>query len=198
MPRAKQRTPELRAEVLRVAVDTVAAEGVAALTARRVAAGAGTSTPAVYELFGDKAGLVREVVFEGFASLRQRFDRLRLGDDPRRDLLRTLHAFRDFARDNPALAQLMFARGFADLDPGPADRAAGEATRRFVVERVRRCIAAGVIRGDDRDVAHALLALAQGLAAQESAGWLGRSRASRDRRWDVAVRAMLDGLATRA
>ena len=29
-----------------------------------------TSTPAVYELFGDKAGLVREVFFEGFRLLR--------------------------------------------------------------------------------------------------------------------------------
>ena len=33
------------------------------------AAGAATSTPAVYELFGDKAGLVRELFFEGFRML---------------------------------------------------------------------------------------------------------------------------------
>jgi hypothetical protein len=39
-----------------------------------------------------------------------------------------------------------------------------------------------------------LLALAQGLAAQESAGWLGSSRESRDRRWELAVAAVLDGL----
>jgi hypothetical protein len=32
-------------------------------------------------------------------------------------------------------------------------------------------------------------------AIQEAAGWLGSSRASMDRRWDLAVRALLAGLA---
>ena len=57
MPRAKLRTPELRNRVLQVAVAMLAADGAGAFTARRVAEQAGTSTPAVYELFGDKAGL---------------------------------------------------------------------------------------------------------------------------------------------
>lgn len=197
MPRPKQRTPELREQVLRAAVDALARGGASGFTARRVAADARTSTPAVYELFGDKAGLVREVFFEGFRALRTRFDRLPDGDDPRRDLERVLHAFRDFVRDNPALAQVMFSHPFADFDPGPAEVQAGDATRTFITDRVRRCVDAGVIAGDERDVAHALLALAQGLAAQESAGWLGTSQRSRNRRWDVALRAMLDGLAPR-
>ena len=76
MPRAKQRTPELRDRVLRVAVALLASEGAAQLTTRRVAEQAETSTPAVYELFGDKAGLVREIFFEGFRMLRRRFDEL--------------------------------------------------------------------------------------------------------------------------
>ena len=70
MPRAKQRTPELRDQVLRAAVAMLADDGVAGFTARRVAEDAATSVPAVYELFGDKAGLVREVFFEGFRQLR--------------------------------------------------------------------------------------------------------------------------------
>ena len=44
MPRAKQRTPELRDRVLDVAVETLAAEGVAGFTTRRVAEQAQTST----------------------------------------------------------------------------------------------------------------------------------------------------------
>jgi hypothetical protein len=36
--------------------------------------------------------------------------------------------------------------------------------------------------------------LAQGLAMQEAAGWLGSSQASVDRRWDLAVHALLVGL----
>jgi AcrR family transcriptional regulator len=194
VPRAKQRTPELRERVLRAAVATLAADGVAGFTARKVAEGAETSVPAVYELFGAKAGLVREVFFEGFRLLRLRFDRLAPSDDPRADLVDAVGAIRAFVRDNPVLAEVMFSRPFADFDPGPAELQAGAATREFVVGRARRAVGEGVLAGRPVDIAHVLLALTQGLAAQEAAGWLGRSTASRKRRWDLAVQAVLDGL----
>ena len=194
MPRAKQRTPQLRDHVLHVAVSTLAAEGVTGFTTRKVAQQAETSTPAVYELFGDKAGLVREVFFEGFRLLRRHFDQLAESGDPRADLVGVIEAFRGFARGNPVLAEVMFSRPFADFDPGPDELRAGSAVREFIVGRVRRCTDAGILGGDDTDIAHVLVALAQGLAAQESAGWLGTSQASRDRRWDLAIRAVLDGL----
>jgi AcrR family transcriptional regulator len=194
VPRAKQRTQELRDHVLHVAVSTLAAEGVTGFTTRKVAQQAETSTPAVYELFGDKAGLVREVFFEGFRLLRRHFDQLAESGDPRADLVGVIEAFRGFARGNPVLAEVMFSRPFADFDPGPDELRAGSAVREFIVGRVRRCTDAGILGGDDTDIAHVLVALAQGLAAQESAGWLGTSQASRDRRWDLAMRAVLDGL----
>jgi AcrR family transcriptional regulator len=76
VPRPKQRTPALREHVLEVALALLAAEGVQGFTARKVASTAGTSTPAVYELFGDKGGLVREVFFHGFELLGARLERL--------------------------------------------------------------------------------------------------------------------------
>src|SRR5215469_2344425 len=194
MPRAKQRTGQLREHIVQVAVAMLAVDGVEGLTARRVAEQAQTSPPAVYELFGDKAGLVREVFFEGFRLLGDRFARLRESDDPRADLLRSVQVLRTFVRDNPVLAQVMFSRPFADFDPGPAEREAGAATREFIVHQVRRCVDAGIIIGDQVDIAHGLLALAQGLAMQEAAGWLGSTRASVNRRWDLAVHALLAGL----
>ena len=66
--------------------------------------------------------------------------------------------------------------------------------RELVVGRVRRCVDAGVLAGDATDIAHVLVALAQGLAAQEAAGWLGTSAASIERRWALAVDAVLTGL----
>jgi AcrR family transcriptional regulator len=177
-----------------VAVATLASEGVAGFTTRKVAEEAATSTPAVYELFGDKAGLVREMFFEGFRLLRRRFDPLAESGDPRADLVRVIQALRVFVRENPALAELMFSRPFADFDPGPPELEAGGAVRRFVVERVRRCVEAGVLDGDESDIAHVLFSLTQGLAATEIAGWLGTSKASVNRRWDLAIRAVLDGL----
>jgi AcrR family transcriptional regulator len=195
MPRPKQRTPELRDQVLRTAVDMLSTDGVAAFTTRRVAEGAATSVPAVYELFGDKAGLVREIFFEGFRTLRRRMDAVGDTDDPRADLLGIVAAFREFVRENPVLTEVMFARPFTDFDPRPEDLSASGSLREFIVSHVQRCIDAGTLRGDAVDISHVLLALAQGLAAQETAGWLGRSAESRDRRWRVAFAAVLDGFA---
>jgi AcrR family transcriptional regulator len=194
MPRAKQRTPEMRERVLQAAMDMLASDGVAEFTTRRLAQRAGTSTPAVYELFGDKAGLVREVFFESFRLLRQYLDEVGPSQDPRGELISVIESLRVFAREHPALTDLMFSRPFADFDPGPAERRAGDEVRLFIVAAVRRCVHAGVVEGDEVDIAHVIVAMAQGLAAQETAGWLGTSRESRDRRWDLAVTALLDGL----
>ena len=194
MPRPKQRTPALRDHVLRVAVATLASDGVAGFTTRKVAQEAATSPPAVYELFGDKAGLVREMFFEGFRMLRRRFDQLAETADARADLVHLIEALREFIRDNPVLSELMFSRPFADFDPGPSGLEAGSAVRTFVVGRVRRCIDAGQLTGDETDIAHVLVSMTQGLAATEMAGWLGTSKASVARRWDVAIHAVLDGL----
>ena len=117
MPRVKQRTPELRDHVVQVAVDLLAAEGVAGLTARRVAAEASTSAPAVYELFGDKAGLVREVFFEGFRRLGALVTAPAPTEDPVADVVQLLAVFRRFVQDEPVLAEVMFSRPFAELNP---------------------------------------------------------------------------------
>jgi AcrR family transcriptional regulator len=196
VPRPKQRTPELRDRVLQVAVATLAGDGVVGLTTRKVAQRADTSIPAVYELFGDKAGLVREVFFEGFRQLHRRIEETEESDDPRADLQLLLEAFRRFVRENPVLAEIMFSRPFADFDPGPDELTAGSAVRELVVARVRRCIDVGLLAGNETDIAHVLVALVQGLAAQETAGWLGTSKASVNRRWALAINATLDGLSS--
>lgn len=197
MPRPKQRTPELRDRLLQVAVGMLESDGVAEFTTRRVAAGAATSTPAVYELFGDKAGLVREVFFEGFRLLRLYLDRVPATDDPRSDLVALAGAYRRFARDNPVLLDVMFSRPFADFDPAPAEAEAGRAVRELVVGHVQRAIDAGVLAGDATDNAHVLLAITLGLADAENASRLGTSTASVDRRWALGIESALDGLARR-
>jgi AcrR family transcriptional regulator len=196
-PRPKLRTPELRARVLDAAVQVLGEDGPGGLTTRRVAATAGTSTGAVYELFGDKGGLVRAVFFEGFRLLGERFDRHTPTDDPRADLVAVLLEARAFVREHRLLADVMFSQPFAVFDPGKAELRAGAAVREVILERVRRCIAAGVLAGDPTDIAHVLLAVVQGLIAQETAGWLGTSAASMARRWELALTATLDGLGPR-
>jgi AcrR family transcriptional regulator len=197
VPRAKQRTPQLRDHVLSVAVDLLAREGAAGFTTRSIARAAETSTPAVYELFGDKSGVIRGVFFEGFRLLRGELEALVDTDDQRDDLLRLIETYRRFVLQNPMLAQVMFSRPFSDFEPGPPELKAGSFVRTFIVERVRRCIDAGVFDGDAIDVAQVLVALVQGLAAAENARRLGTSRQSIDRRWALATEALLDGLRNR-
>jgi AcrR family transcriptional regulator len=194
VPRAKQRTPQLRDHLLHVAVDMLASDGAARFTTRKLAAEAQTSPPAVYELFGDRAGLLREVFFEGFRLLGCRLHELEPSDDPRADLLGVVDVIRVFVAENPVLAEVMFSRPFADFDPGPSEVEAGRSVRELIVGRVRRCIELGVLAGDETDIAHVLFSLTQGLAAAETTGRLGTSQASIDRRWDLALQAVLDGL----
>lgn len=194
MPRPKQRTPALRDQLLSSAVELLAREGVSGFTTRGVAREADTSAPAVYELFGDRAGLLREVFFEGFRLLFNELDALPESDDPRVGLIELAGAYRDFMREHPVLTQLMFSRPFADFDPSRSEIQAGASVRGFIIERVRRAIEAGVVHGEETDVAHVLMALVQGLVAAESAERLGSSAASIERRWSIALDAVLDGL----
>jgi AcrR family transcriptional regulator len=194
MPRQKQRTTEMRDRVLRAAVAALETDGVAGLTARRAARDAQTSTPAVYELFGDKGGLIRAIFFEGFRKLRRHLEQTVRADDERTALQQTIAALRTFMQDSPALARVMFERPFSDFDPGPEDLEAGASVREFIVDRVRRCVDARIIAGDPTDIAHVLIGLAIGLGAQEAAGWLGTSQASVDRRWSLGAEVLLNGL----
>ena len=116
--------------------------------------------------------------------------------EPVGDLERLIPVFRRFCLDNPALARVMFSRPFQDLDPGPDELATAPRVSEVLVHRAQRCIDAGELHGDAGDIAHVLLALAQGLAVQEGGRWLGRSAASVDRRWVVGVQSLLRGFAT--
>jgi len=193
MPRAKQRTPELRSRVLEVAVNALGEHGVSGFTTRRVAELAGTSVPAVYELFDDKAGLVRQVFFEGFRLLGRELGTVPATDDPLADVERLAPVFRRFCLKRPALAQVMFTHPFASFDPSPQDVAAGTAVRELIIGRIKRCIDAGLMVGSPTDIGHVLLALVQGLAVQEAGGGLGNSAASVNRRWQIGVTTLLRG-----
>jgi AcrR family transcriptional regulator len=195
MPRVKQRTPELRDRLLTVAINVLSESGVSGFTTRQVAKRAGTSVPAVYELFTDKAGLVREVYIEGFRRLARAMAAVPETPDPVQDLELLIPVFRRFCLNYPALARVMFSRPFQDLDPGPAALAAAPSVREILIRKVQRCTEAGHLTGDPTDIAHVLLALAQGLAVQEAGQWLGNSAASVDRRWNVGVTAVMRGFA---
>ena len=152
-----------------------------------VAREAQTSTPAVYELFGDKGGLIRELFFEGFRLLRRHLETFVETEDPRADVIQLVELYRGFIRENPVLSEVMFAHPFTDFEASRSELRAAGSVRRFVVERVRRCIDAGLMRGDEADIALVLIALTEGSRLAENASRLGATQESIDRRWTLAV-----------
>ncbi|MDW3220461.1 MAG: TetR/AcrR family transcriptional regulator [Acidimicrobiales bacterium] len=193
MGRPRQRTPELRDKILDVALDLLAVDGPAGVTTRAVASAAGTSAPAIYELFGDKSGLVRAVFFDGFRRLRDRFDELPPPQGTPADLLAVVDAFRDFTREHPRLFEVMYTKPFDIYAPTPEERSLGDATRSAFVDRAESAVQAGRLRGDPVDIAHAVLGLVVGLATQETAGFLGTTGEDCDRRWRGAAESLLRG-----
>jgi AcrR family transcriptional regulator len=194
MGRPKLRTADVRDGALRCAMDLLEREGPPAVSARRVAASAGTSTAALYELFGDKAGLLRAAYGQGFAALRAVLDAVEVDTDPRRSLVRLLDASRRFARERPMLFELMYSRPFAEFAPGPEDREAAVGVYRTIVAAVRRWLRDAGATGSATEAAHVLVAAHRGFVTAELAGIAGSSRASIDARYRRGVDAVLEGL----
>jgi AcrR family transcriptional regulator len=197
MPRPRKRDyGTLRRELIDAGGRLLAEEGPAALSTRRVAQATGTSTTAVYNLFGDKAGLVREMFLEGFDRLTAAFAAVPRTGDPEADLLALGDAYRANARDNPHLYELMFGR------PVPEFRPDAEAGRRIrptfdaLVGACARCVEAGVFApAEPYAVAVQLNAMAHGLASLELRGALG-GEAEADAHWRRAFASLFKGLAT--
>ena len=193
MPRAKQRTEDLRERGLAGALAVLDEEGVAGLTTRAVAGRANASLPAVYEVFGDKAGIVREVFFHGFHLLAEELSALPETTDPLAGVRQVAEAFRRFIVGNPVLAEIMFARPFADFDPTAEETKAGVRVRKVFTRCVREAVDAGLLAGDPTDIALVLFVYAEGMAKAENAHRLGGARPAIDRRWRLGLNALLAG-----
>ncbi len=194
VPRVKQRTDALRERGVASALAVLAEEGAAGLTTRTVARRAGASVPAIYEVFGDKAGLIREVFFEGFRLLGDELEEIAPSDDPLEALLQVCETFRQFVLANPVLAQTMFSRPFAEFQPTAEDNKAGLRVSKVFVHHVRAAITADALEGHPTDVAHMFFAFVEGLAAAESANRLGSSTSTINRRWRLSLNALIRGL----
>jgi AcrR family transcriptional regulator len=184
----------LRRELIDAGGRLLADEGPSALSTRRVAQATGTSTTAVYSLFGDKAGLVREMFLEGFERLSAAFAAVPRTDDPVADLLALGDAYRANARDNPHLYELMFGRPVPEFQPDAEAAERIQPTFDALVEACARCLASGDFTGGGPyEIAVQLNAMAHGLASLELRGALG-DEAEADAHWKRAFASLLKGL----
>jgi AcrR family transcriptional regulator len=140
--------PAVRVRLLEGAARLLAEEGPSALTLRRVATEADTSTMAVYTHFGSMADLADAVVAEGFSRLAALLAEVPRTDDAITDLAGLARAYLVNARQNPHLYAVMF--GTAPLGkyrPQTADeRERGRYTFDEIVETSRRAVEQGRLR----------------------------------------------------
>lgn len=170
----RRRDPKNRASLVEIGARLLAQEGPQALSTRRLAAEAGTSTMAVYTYFGGMSELVRSMVHEGFSRLNHYLENVRKSDDPVGDLANLGRAYRFNAQANPHLYAVMLGGsslgGFSLTDE---DRQHGRYTLAVVVACVERCMQAGRFRqGDAELVAHQMWSAMHGLATLELGGFL--------------------------
>lgn len=194
MARPKTRNDELKDRLLAESIALLESEGPGAMTARRVASVADTSTAAVYELFGSKSGLVRTIFYEGFRQLADRLDGLGPTDDDEGDLIAAFEVSRAFALEFPMLFEVMYARPFAEFVPGPEDFVAAQRIYEHVVALVAAVLGEPADSPEVVDAAHVLVALDRGLVSSELGGLLGESAASVGRRRSLAFNAVIAGL----
>jgi AcrR family transcriptional regulator len=191
MGRPKIHDDALRGRLIDRAAALVFDDGVGALNLRRLAADAGTSTTAVYSLFGNKAGLLESLYIEAARRFGLRLAEVDVTDDPVDDVVRLGIAYRDYALREPHLYAIMFDRSAAEFDDEARLEAA--ATIGPLVDAVRRGQEGGALR----KVAPELVALscwgvAHGLVSLELAGSVppGLDVAAG---YEDALRAMVDG-----
>lgn len=170
----------LRRRLLDTAASLIARDGAAFVSLRGLAAAAGTSTTAVYSLFGGKAELLSAVLDDGFASFAASQKAAAAGG------LEALgRAYRAWALEHPALYGLMFGGSLASRVPchptpgavepsiGPLFAAVTSALPGASEDEIASAV--GVVWGQ----VHGLVSLE--LAGAPAAGWT----------WDAAYDAAL-------
>lgn len=157
----------LREELLAACRRLIEAEGIGAVSLRRVAREAGVSPGAPYHHFPDRAALLAALSTQGFALLADRLRQARAAAaDPPAALGALVVAYVEFAREQPAYFQLMFRPELSRSEKTPDLQTAGDAAFDLLVEAVRECQRAGAAPGGDPGPLVGMVwALGHGLAA---------------------------------
>lgn len=198
MGRPREHDEETRAALRAAAEELVAHGGPGAVSVRAVAEEAGTTTRAVYSLFGSKDGLLIDALAQGaFDYLADGIDVLRETDDVVADLVAVgVPVFRGLVVEHPALYRIAFQRVVPGFRAGPEVTGARERAFSRLTARLERVRDAGLLDGIAlEDARVAFNAMLEGLANAELRGTTlpilppGREEAA----WRTALTAVVHG-----
>jgi AcrR family transcriptional regulator len=172
----------LRVALLDAAGELLHADGPQALTTRRLADTVGTSTQAIYTLFGGKEGIVRAMYREGFDRLEQCLADVPSSASPSEYLLGLGRAYRTAALRSPHYYDVMFGRPVPEFEPRADDVERSLATQAVLTAGIVRCIDSGLLRSDadPAEISAFLWAVAHGLVSLELTGHLDLGAANGD------------------
>ena len=168
------------------------ADGLAALSVRRVAGEVGTTTRAVYSLFGSKDGLVVALGARAYDLLGAAVAALPVTADPAADLVEAGLVFRRFAREHPALFAVGVQRALPSRELWEQFRGAASEALSVLHARLRALADRDGLGGrSPSEAAWQFHALCEGLAAME----LRNPGPEDDARWRAALSALVRGFA---
>jgi AcrR family transcriptional regulator len=144
VPRPRTHDEALRVRLLDRAGLLLSTEGISALSLRRLAADVGTSTTAVYSLFGGKPALVKELFVEAFHRFGSRLRAVTRTDDPAEDLIQLGLAYRHSALADPHLYPIMFANIVPGFEPDEQVTEQAHASLNPLIEVIKSGIEQGV------------------------------------------------------
>src|ERR1700722_11116177 len=157
-PKATYHHGDLRAALVRAAIDLLEESGESALSLRAVARRAGVSPAAPYRHYADREALVSAVAAVGYRELAERLAAAHPSPSTAEQLAGVAIAYVQFALDRPALFRIMFGE--------PCDRDNDEriAATAAVSQYVRAIVERTFPQADAEALATAIWALVHGLA----------------------------------
>jgi AcrR family transcriptional regulator len=194
MGRPRVHDEQARVTLLRAAENLAAMGGLEAVGVRSAAAAAGTTTRAVYTVFGSKEELVEGLAERAMELLHERVAAVPLTDDPVRNLVEcAVLGYRCFALEHPELFRLFFNGNNPAWRLSASSRAAAKDSYGQLLSLVRAARATGFgSQYSTGELAVIWDAMCSGLALREICGGIDPARA--EKIWRDSLGALVTGL----
>ena len=169
------------------------AAGIGALSLRALAAQVGTSTSAVYSLFGGKPELLAALQAEAFAQFGAAQQAVPVTGDAGTDLTALGRAYWTWARAHPDLYSVLFSGVLGELDPDGAQAAAARDTIAPLSGLVHAAVAAGAMTGEPADITFSIWAAVHGAVSLVLADCAPEAEQRRSELFDATAGAVVRG-----
>jgi AcrR family transcriptional regulator len=154
MPQKKYHHGDLKNALIKAGVEILSKEGMEGLSLRQVAQRAGVSHSAPYAHFPDKQSLIAAISTEGFNQLYSELDAAvsAYPKNPKKQLQQGALAYLQFALKNTDTFKIMFSGVLEKEKDYPAFVEISHKTFQRVVDVVRACQQAGIMRATSAEM----------------------------------------------